>query len=212
MNAMEGKRDAAIIALRFREMALTCQSGRPGMADPRNLGLVVQFPHRKIIFRTVRVEPFCRSSSSSTKSALHRGRAAYICMTGVRTCWWNVGALLYMDHLLTTYSRSKRDSSWMYTGKGGQGRMSRAWRPAGRWRLESRRRPVFPRFTDNGIRTLHYEFTEFGLRHRGNPRAPLSWQSFRISKHALALSPAILFSFLFILPLPARLPPLGPLT
>lgn len=79
------------------------------MADPRNSRRGP--PLQKIIFRTPCAEPLHRSSSSNTKSALHCGRAAYICVTGARTCWWNVGALLYMDHLLTTYSRSERDPS-----------------------------------------------------------------------------------------------------
>ena len=73
-------------------------------------------PLRKIIFRTSYTEPLHRSSSSSTKSVLHRGCAAYICVTGAHTCWWNVGARLYMDHLLTTYSRHERDSSGMSVG------------------------------------------------------------------------------------------------
>lgn len=92
-------RSLRVSALR-NDASLTCQSGRPGMAQicvtlvPSSCFLS-QIPRR-----VARRAQLFTDSSSSTKSALYGGRAAYICVTGARTCWWMWGRF----YIWITYS------------------------------------------------------------------------------------------------------------
>lgn len=98
------------------DASFTCQSGRPGMADLRNSSLASSPKFR-------RTSSAAFHSSSSTKSALYRGGAAYICVTGTHTCWWTWGRF----YIWITYSPLTPDFTihWM------------SMREYHRWRLKT---------------------------------------------------------------------------